>query len=53
MLRLLLDSLSGLLPRGWREEGGERRFELGLRVGLAVLGIEKPRTVDQAGVSGS
>jgi hypothetical protein len=53
MLRLLLGGLCVLSPRGWRKEGGERRFELGLRVDLAALGVEEARTVDQAGVAGA
>jgi hypothetical protein len=39
---------------GWRcEECREGRFELGLRVGLALLGVKKAWAVDQAGVAGS
>jgi hypothetical protein len=38
--------LGASLGRG--EERGERRFELGLRVAPAALGIEEPRAVDQA-----
>jgi hypothetical protein len=36
----------------WCEECRKRRFELGLRVGLALLGVEKTWAVDQAGVAG-
>ena len=39
----------GSLGRG--EERGQRRLELGLRIGLALLGVEEARTVDQAGVA--
>jgi hypothetical protein len=51
VLPRLVDALTleGSDRRG--EEGGERRFELGLRVGLAALGVEERRAVDQAGVA--
>jgi len=37
-----------VVRRGLGEERGERRFELGLRVGLALGRVEEPRTVDDA-----
>jgi hypothetical protein len=53
MLPWLLGRLSVrlLLARG--EERGQRRLELGLRVGLASLGVEEARAVDQAAVAGT
>ena len=48
-----------MLPRvvlrvGWRrEERRQGRFELGLRVGLALLGVEEAGAVDQARVAGA
>jgi hypothetical protein len=52
MLRLRLGVLNARSWRGRREEGGQRRLELGPRVGLASLGVEEARTVDQAGMAG-
>jgi hypothetical protein len=53
MLPWLLDADTvGRLHRR-REEGGERRFELGVRVGIASLGVEECRAVDQAGIARS
>lgn len=51
MLPRLLAVRAGIAPCRRREEGGERRFELGLRVGLAAFGVEERRAVDQAGVA--
>ena len=41
----------GVRSLGRGEERGQRRLELGLRIGLALLGVEEARTVDQAGVA--
>jgi hypothetical protein len=38
---------------GWCEERRQGRLELGLRVGLALLGVEEARAVDQAGLAGT
>jgi hypothetical protein len=48
-LRVLLR----VLWLGWRREKRRQgRLELGLRVGLALLGVEEARAVDQARVTG-
>jgi hypothetical protein len=43
--------LGVLWSLGRGEERGERRLELGLRVGPAPLGVEEVRAVDQAGMT--
>ncbi len=44
--------MRGASGRG-RKERGEGGLELGLRVRLALGGIEEPRAVDQAGLAGA